>query len=58
MVLAALWGVSYDLAVRGWLSVILHVNRYSNPDSGTFALAFHHPGNLTPSPAKVAVWTA
>lgn len=50
-------GVSYNLAVCGWLSVILYVNRYSKPDSGTSALAFHFSGNLTPSPAKVAVWT-
>ena len=58
MVSAALWGVSYNLPVSGRLSVILHVNRYSNPDSGTFASAFNHPGNLTPVPAKVAVWMA
>lgn len=50
MVSAALRGVNYSLAGSGRLSVTLHVNRYSNPDSGTFALAFNHPGNLTPVP--------
>lgn len=52
MVAAVLWGVNYSLAVSERLSVIPHVNRYSNPYSGTFTLAFNHPSNLTPVPSQ------